>query len=116
VGFSAAILLPRIQFFADYPQPFDQAMWFTIVLVTCTPTANNLVVMADLISSEMEDAIEESPQLKEAGIVTPAQAVAGSLKVQYLLSPLALTGSLSAALIFLSSASPPQMIPIVPDV
>ena len=35
------------------------------------------------VSSEMEDAIDESPELKDAVIVTPAAAVAGTLKVQY---------------------------------
>ena len=135
-GFGAAILLPRLfSSLQNMAEPFDDAMWFVIVLVTCTPTANNLVVMADLVSAEMEATIAEEQEedgeaQQEQGpddqgqpaahavaakLITPADAVAGALKVQYLLAPFALTLSLSAALLMLSLDDAPKMVKITPQ-
>eukprot|EP01052_Picozoa_sp_SAG31_P034349 SAG31_NODE_4003_length_3674_cov_7.299860_4_plen_359_part_00 len=77
--------------------PANDAMWLAILVVTAAPTCTTLVVMTSLADQKIGKA------RKESEMPTMSGAISGVLRMQYVLTPFALTMSLTLVLFVIAT-------------
>ena len=86
--------------------PYNDAMWLALLVVTASPTSTALVVMASVADESIGEV--EGPD----GVITTSQAMAGVLRMQYVLTPIALTVSLTCILVAIALRGDPALVPL----
>lgn len=94
----------------DYPYPYNDALWLALLLITASPSTTTLIIMAGVATREMK-AQTDAAGVPSKAMVTPSQAVAGVLRMQYMVLPILTTMSLTVVLVALCTHGTPKLVP-----